>query len=72
MVELPGVKNIERATSLLQSTAQLEFWDAYKGEQFFGFLAQANETLKDLVEVDTEDLADTEPQDDQIGIKGIA
>ncbi|WP_242093077.1 protein translocase subunit SecDF [Aestuariivivens sediminicola] len=65
LVELPGVKNIERATSLLQSTAQLEFWDAYKGEQFFGFLAQANETLKDLVEVDTEDLADTEPQDEE-------
>ena len=53
LVELPGVKDVERATSLLQSTAQLEFWDAYKGEQFFGFLSQANETLKDIVKVDT-------------------
>ncbi|OBQ56350.1 protein translocase subunit SecDF [Tamlana sp. s12] len=50
LVELPGVKDVERATSLLQSTAQLEFWDAYKGEQFFPFLAQANETLKDVVD----------------------
>ncbi|GAA3575582.1 protein translocase subunit SecDF [Snuella lapsa] len=51
LVELPGVKDVERATSLLQSTAQLEFWDAYKGEQFFPFLAQANEVLKDIVDV---------------------
>ncbi|MFV0540893.1 MAG: protein translocase subunit SecDF [Aestuariibaculum sp.] len=50
LVELPGVKDVERATSLLQSTAQLEFWDAYKGEQMFGFLAQANEVLKDIVD----------------------
>ncbi|WP_242205922.1 protein translocase subunit SecDF [Aestuariivivens insulae] len=65
LVELPGVKDVERATSLLQSTAQLEFWDAYKGEQFFGFLAQANETLKDLVEVDTPQVAEAEPQDEE-------
>ena len=52
LVELPGVKDVERATGLLQSTAQLEFWDVYKGEQFFGFLGQANEVLKDIVEVD--------------------
>ncbi|GAA4290374.1 protein translocase subunit SecDF [Aestuariibaculum suncheonense] len=58
LVELPGVKDIERATSLLQSTAQLEFWDAYRGEQFFGFLSQANETLKDIV--------DTKPETAQV------
>ena len=62
LVELPGVKDKERAIKLLQSTAQLEFWDTYKGEQFFPFLAQANETLKDLVEV-KEDVAEVEPQD---------
>jgi len=49
LVELPGVKDVERATKLLQSTAQLEFWDAYKGEQFFPFLTQANEVLKGIV-----------------------
>ena len=53
LVELPGVKDVERASSLLQSTAQLEFWDAYKGEEFFPFLVQANEVLKGLVEDDT-------------------
>ncbi|GAA4958923.1 protein translocase subunit SecDF [Algibacter aquimarinus] len=64
LVELPGVKDVERATGLLQSTAQLEFWDAYKGEQFFPFLAQANETLKDIVSPKTE-TEEQEPQDSE-------
>ncbi|WOD42950.1 protein translocase subunit SecDF [Hwangdonia lutea] len=64
LVELPGVKDVERATSLLQSTAQLEFWDAYKGEEFFPFLVQANEVLKDIVKVDTAD-KEVEPQDEE-------
>ncbi len=51
LVELPGVKDVERASSLLQSTAQLEFWDAFKGEQFFTFLGQANDVLKSVVKV---------------------
>ncbi|WP_418604307.1 protein translocase subunit SecDF [Hwangdonia sp.] len=64
LVELPGVKDVERATGLLQSTAQLEFWDAYKGEQFFPFLVQANEVLKDIVKVDVAD-EEVEPQDEE-------
>ncbi|MFV0564873.1 MAG: protein translocase subunit SecDF [Flavobacteriaceae bacterium] len=64
LVELPGVKDVERATSLLQSTAQLEFWDAYRGEQFSGFLAQANEVLKDVVTPKTE-TPEVEPQDEE-------
>ena len=50
LVELPGAKEVERVKGLLQSTAQLEFWDAYKGEEFTGFLVQANEVLKEFVE----------------------
>ncbi|MFG6686424.1 protein translocase subunit SecDF [Mariniflexile sp. HNIBRBA6329] len=64
LVELPGVKDVERATSLLQSTAQLEFWDAYKGEQFFNFLAQANEVLKETADV-AKDTINAEPQDEE-------
>ena len=55
LIELPGVKDIERAERNFTTMAQLQFWDAYKGEQFFGFLAQANEVLKPLVE-------DTKPE----------
>lgn len=49
LVELPGAKDVERVKKLLQSTAQLEFWDVYRGEQFLPFLAEANEVLKPLV-----------------------
>tara|TARA_R110002072_G_scaffold77090_2_gene180165 strand:- start:11175 stop:14165 length:2991 start_codon:yes stop_codon:yes gene_type:complete len=63
LVELPGVKDVERAKSLLQSTAQLEFWDAYKGEQFYQFINQANEVLKDIVK--SEDDVEIEPQDEE-------
>ncbi|MEP2937759.1 MAG: protein translocase subunit SecDF [Gilvibacter sp.] len=48
LVELPGAKNIERATTLLQSTAQLEFWDLYKFEEVFSYLNDANSVLADL------------------------
>ncbi|WP_452218459.1 protein translocase subunit SecDF [Lacinutrix undariae] len=50
LVELPGAKDVDRVKKLLQSTAQLEFWDVYSGEQFLPFLAQANETLKGIVD----------------------
>lgn len=49
LVELPGAKDVERIKKLLQSTAQLEFWDVYRGEEFGQFLGQAIETLKSLV-----------------------
>ncbi|AUP80428.1 protein translocase subunit SecDF [Flavivirga eckloniae] len=62
LVELPGVKDKERAIRLLQNTAQLEFWDAYKGEQFFGFLAQANNLLKESVKPKATE-TEQEPQD---------
>ncbi|TYA59660.1 protein translocase subunit SecDF [Formosa maritima] len=56
LVELPGVKDAERATKLLQSTAQLEFWDAYKGETFVGFLSQANELIKEIEAAEEEEV----------------
>jgi len=46
LVELPGAKDVERVKGLLQSTAQLEFWDAFKGEEFLSFMIQANEVIK--------------------------
>ncbi|MCK5402331.1 MAG: protein translocase subunit SecDF, partial [Flavobacteriaceae bacterium] len=54
LVELPGVKDKKRATELITTTAQLEFWDAYKGEEFLPFIVQANETLKSIVDVKPE------------------
>ncbi|ALM48264.1 preprotein translocase subunit SecD [Flavobacterium psychrophilum] len=56
MVELPGAKDIDRVKKLLQSTAQLEFWEAYKINDLQGFLMGANEILKktEKAEVKTE------------------
>ena len=46
LVELPGAKDIDRVKKLLQSTAQLEFWEVYKVNELQNFLMAANETLK--------------------------
>jgi SecD/SecF fusion protein len=46
LVELPGAKDVDRIKKLLQSTAQLEFWETYKAEEMQNFLMTANETLK--------------------------
>jgi SecD/SecF fusion protein len=48
LVELPGVKDAERVKKLLQSTAQLEFWETYTNDQVAGFLQSANARLRDL------------------------
>jgi SecD/SecF fusion protein len=39
LVELPGAKDVDRIKKLLQSTAQLEFWETFKFEEvgLFGF-----------------------------------
>ncbi|WP_298392491.1 protein translocase subunit SecDF [Flavobacterium sp.] len=46
LVELPGAKDVDRIKKLLQSTAQLEFWEAYKIDEMGGFLMAANDALK--------------------------
>ena len=46
LVELPGAKDVDRISNLLQSTAQLEFWETYKIDEIGSFLMAANESLK--------------------------
>src|SRR5210317_1965430 len=45
LVELPGAKDVDRVQNLLQSTAQLEFWETYKNDEFISFLIEANTYL---------------------------
>lgn len=45
LVELPGARDVERVKNLLQSTAQLEFWETYKNDQLINFLYEANNLL---------------------------
>ena len=52
LVELPGAKDIDRIQNLLQSTAQLEFWETYKNDELGDFLISANEYLRSVVDTD--------------------
>ncbi len=45
LVELPGATEVDRIQNLLQSTAQLEFWETYKNDQLLSFLIEANKLL---------------------------
>jgi SecD/SecF fusion protein len=60
LVELPGIKDPERARKLLQSTAQLEFWETYEYNDLFQAFESANAYLRsiDSESKDTLDLAD--------------
>jgi len=49
LVELPGAKDISRVKTLLQSTAQLEFWYVHKNTDFGNFLINANNTVAQMV-----------------------
>ena len=68
LVELPGAKDVERIKNLLQSTAQLEFWETYKNDQLFSFLISANDVIKLKVQKDSLDvkLAESENKSNAI------
>ena len=62
-----GAKDVERIKSLLQSTAQLEFWETFKNDKLIGFLLEANDLIKKInIENSTEKKADIENNDSQI------
>ncbi|GHC49828.1 protein translocase subunit SecDF [Ulvibacter litoralis] len=59
LVELPGARDVDRVKKLLQSTAQLEFWDVYKSEQMQGFLFQADAKVAELKKAEKPQTAET-------------
>ena len=63
LVELPGAKDVERIKKLLQSTAQLEFWDVLNVQTLGNFFIRANETLRDIVDKPSTDVAEAVSQD---------
>ncbi|QTN38846.1 protein translocase subunit SecDF [Cryomorphaceae bacterium] len=75
LVELPGVKEPERVKRLLQSTAELGFYETYENQDMIPFLNAANERLKDIVErptaaevVETESESEVEATDDALNL----
>ncbi len=69
-VELPGAKDIERVQKLLQSTAELQFWEVFTNADVIPYFVQANaksiELLKDKTASATEQVNDTAKKGDDI------
>ncbi len=45
LIDLPGVKDKARVRKVLQSTANLEFWETYKNEEIYGKLEAADKAM---------------------------
>ena len=52
LIELPGAKDIDRVRKLLQSTAELQFWEVYTNQELSQFFLSANTTLAEILKVD--------------------
>ena len=70
LVELQGAKDITRVQALLQSTAQLEFWETYKNTDVFPYLQALNEQLKSTAKT-TDKVKDTLATATQSGSSAI-
>ncbi|WP_299108267.1 protein translocase subunit SecDF [uncultured Tenacibaculum sp.] len=73
-VELPGAKDIDRVEKLLQSTAELQFWEVFTNADMVPFFQVANAKSIELLKEDTaEDAAEakdstkTDSIDDLLG-----
>ncbi|MFL2576740.1 MAG: protein translocase subunit SecDF [Flavobacteriales bacterium] len=58
LVELPGIKDPERARKLLQSTAQLEFWETYEYSELFQSLENVNTYLRETNVIDSTEISE--------------
>ena len=67
LIELPGAKDINRVKALLQSTAQLEFWETYKSVEVYPYLEALNEQLKTTKVAKTTSTKDTLAVNTQTG-----
>ncbi len=54
LIELPGAKDIDRVKKLLQSTAELEFWEVYSNQETANFFFQANTVVENLLKSETQ------------------
>ncbi len=72
LVELPGVKEPERVKRLLQSTAELGFWETHENTDMISFLDAANERLRDLVERPASDQATDETEATETEDEGLS
>ncbi|MDA9111392.1 protein translocase subunit SecDF [Flavicella sp.] len=62
LIELPGAKDIERVKKLLQSTAELQFWEVYTNQEVAQFLYAANATVTELFKEENVTAADSKDE----------
>lgn len=60
IVELPGVDNPKQVRKLLQSTANLQFWQTYTIQDLSANLTAANEALRSVLEESNNNFSDTD------------
>ncbi len=53
-IELPGIKEPERVRTLLQGSANLEFWETFEESEIHNSLIQANAIVKDILAAEKE------------------
>ncbi len=51
-IELPGAKDIDRVRKLLQSTAELQFWEVYTNQELSQFFIAANTKLAEILKAE--------------------
>jgi len=66
IIELPGAKDVDRVKRLLQSTAELQFWEVYTNQQTANFFIKANSALAKLVASKKENTTKKLPTDSKI------
>jgi SecD/SecF fusion protein len=67
-IELPGAKDIDRVKKLLQSTAELQFWEVYTNQETAQFFISADALLADILEPEEKEteIDSTAKADDEI------
>lgn len=65
LIELPGAKDIDRVKKLLQSTAELQFWEVYSNQETANFFFAANSVVENFLKEET--VADTTSVKDELG-----
>ncbi|MFK5957262.1 MAG: protein translocase subunit SecDF [Lutibacter sp.] len=53
LIELPGAKDIDRVKKLLQSTAELQFWEVYSNQETANFFFAANAVVENFLKEET-------------------
>ena len=70
IIELPGAKDIDRVKKLLQSTAELQFWEVFTNQDMAQFFISANTTLAQILKSDESEsekfIDSTKTSDDEI------